>query len=84
MIITKEWIKAHTTPAGSWNRKQIEALGLTYPPRKGWMKRLEGTEIGIAKQLLFEHHAKSPQSKPTYNDLQNTIRALQAEIIGLR
>jgi len=50
MIVTRQWIHDHSTPAGGWNRKQIEALGLKWPAPKGWIKRLEGTEInGIAK-----------------------------------
>lgn len=61
MMITKEWIHAHKTPAGAWNRKQIEALGLTWPARKGWQKRLEGTEISFDKQIIFEIHSAERQ-----------------------
>jgi len=71
MIITKEWIHANKTKAGSWNRKQIEALGLTYPPKKGWQQRLVkwGTEINPHQKLAFESQAGT-QSKGTKLDQQ--------------
>ena len=63
MIITKQWIHAHKTPAGGWNRKQIEALGLTWPARKGWQKRLEGTEIDGVAQMCFEVNSAAGKNR---------------------
>jgi hypothetical protein len=63
MIITKEWIHAHRTPAGAWNRKQIEALGLEYPARKGWIGKLVGTEIAELAKAAFEIHSDIGQKR---------------------
>lgn len=82
MLITKQWIHAHHTPAGAWNRKQIEALGLSWPAKKGWIKELEGTEISAARQLLFEHHTKSSAKNPTYKELKEKVVAIEAKLLA--
>jgi hypothetical protein len=52
--VTPAWIYAHRTPAGSWTRAQVEALGLTWPPLQGWQRRLTDTRIPDAARLAFE------------------------------
>lgn len=45
MIITREFIHDYKTGSGGWTKKQIEALGLKWPVRKGWQHSLIGKEI---------------------------------------
>lgn len=45
MILTNENLHDLGTKSRGFNRKQIEYLGLKWPPRKGWLKSLVGTEI---------------------------------------
>jgi len=51
MIVTEEFLKMHASPVGkdgrqfSWKRAHIEALGLSYPHKKGWMELIIGKEI---------------------------------------
>jgi hypothetical protein len=52
--VTDEWLKAYGTDADSWNKKQLEALGITWPPRKGWKRAMIGTEITEQQKLRFE------------------------------
>ena len=54
MIVTREWIFAHRTERGAWTREQIEALGIKWPPRIGWIDRLDGTQITDAAAWDFE------------------------------
>ena len=43
--LTSQLIHANRTPAGAWTRAQVEALGVKWPPRHGWIYRLHGKEI---------------------------------------
>lgn len=54
MQITREWIMAHRTPYGAWTRYQIEALGLKWPMKEGWIARLVGKELSDEKARQFE------------------------------
>jgi hypothetical protein len=37
---TKEEIERYLTPAGGYLRKDLEKLGVKWPPKKGWKRRL--------------------------------------------
>jgi dynactin complex subunit len=63
MIITREYLDKHRTPAGAFTRSQVEALGVSWPPTKGWMYRIVGNEISPEKAAIFE--AKVRASAPT-------------------
>ena len=45
MRITRDDILAGRTPAGGWKRKQLELIGVTWPPRSGWLDRTVGLDI---------------------------------------
>ena len=52
--ITAEYIHRHKTPRGAWTRIQIEALGLDWPTKQGWIDRLVDTEISFSQCQAFE------------------------------
>jgi len=68
LIITRDWIHAHRTAGGAWNRKQIEALGLKWPVSKGWIKGVVGTELALSYVLDFERYAKAKRQPETKID----------------
>lgn len=45
MKITRQLLEAGRSQRGGWNRPQLEALGIEWPPTNGWRVRLIGTEI---------------------------------------
>ncbi len=45
MKITLEWLNANRTARGGFNRYQVEALGLIWPPEHDWLRRQVGREI---------------------------------------
>ena len=59
MIITRAWIKRYKTDAGGWTRKQLNAIGVSFPPVKGWTFRVVGREITKERQAIFERPGKS-------------------------
>jgi hypothetical protein len=44
MKITRELLWEHSNK-GAFTKKQIEALGLTWPPQQGWIWTILGKEI---------------------------------------
>lgn len=54
MKLTREYIMKFRTDRGSWTQPQIEALGIDWPPRHGWIDRLEGKEISDDNRIRFE------------------------------
>lgn len=69
MIVTKEYINQHKTKNGAWTRKQLTALGVEWPPEKGWKKRAVGNVLTAPKAAIFEQRSKTwtekelPESK---------------------
>ncbi len=43
--VTREFLEAGRSDAGGWNRKQLETLGVEWPPLEGWRKRLIGSDL---------------------------------------
>lgn len=58
MIITEEWIVKNKTPAGGYNKKQFEIIGIQYPPKKGWKDEIIGSELSDKKVKDFENISK--------------------------
>lgn len=54
MIITRRYLMNHRTQRRAWTRPQIEALGLDWPPRKGWIDSLIGKELSEDNRKAFE------------------------------
>ncbi len=53
MKITEEWIKKNMTKGVGINATQLRLLGLRYPPKNGWLKRLIGKQIDDESARLF-------------------------------
>ena len=59
-IIEKSWVMKFRTPRGAWTREQLAALGVSWPPRKGWVERIEGTMISLyQKNQFIDGHARA-------------------------
>jgi hypothetical protein len=71
MIVTKEWIMANQTARGSWNAKQLNSICISWPPPKGWIGRIVGTEICDTTKDRFEKLAGEPvKTIDKFKDLQ--------------
>jgi hypothetical protein len=53
MRLTNDLIVAGFSDGEGVTRQQIELLGVEYPPKSGWKKRLIGTEISQEKYDFF-------------------------------
>lgn len=54
MIVTDEWLTKNMTPAGSYNRKQLALLNVSWPPARGWKRYVIGNEINASAAREFE------------------------------
>ncbi len=45
MKVTRQLLMQHRTPKGAWTKAQLLALGLSWPPRHGWMEEVVGKEL---------------------------------------
>jgi hypothetical protein len=53
MKLTRQMVYDGRSLRGGWNKRQLAVLGVTWPPRKGWLDRIEGTEIAEITYLKF-------------------------------
>ena len=56
-VITREWIEKHTNCC-SPTKKQMQAIGESYPLKNGWLEKLIGKEISAEAKIKFEGYTK--------------------------
>lgn len=59
MKITDEWVRANATRNGGYTRKQLELIGVDWPPIAGWKKEISGREIDEAVAAELEALARA-------------------------
>jgi 5-methylcytosine-specific restriction endonuclease McrA len=62
MKITREFIEQHRTKRSGYTYSQIEALGETWPPKKGWIDRSIERELTPEAVALFVRMASREDS----------------------
>ena len=63
MKVTRQFIMDNRTPRGSWTQAQIEALGVEWPPRHGWIDTVIGRELTEAQVRQFQDTTTQKQAK---------------------
>jgi hypothetical protein len=63
MIVSREWIEKNKTASGAWTRPQIRALGIDWPPTRGWINRVENKVISDENARIFELREPSSVAK---------------------
>ena len=84
MIITREYIYRHKTDKGAWTRVQIMALGVSWPPSKGWINSVIGCELDEAGQEAFESQALAKPNRAIAISDQLITSAPTRALINLR
>lgn len=68
MTLTRQNLHAGKTGNGGFKRAQVEALGLKWPVKKGWLSELIGKEVSDETYSAFmaarERPDKNPQPAP--------------------
>ena len=63
VVLTKALIEAGRTGNSGYRKKQLLALGVSYPPKSGWIERLIGTEVSDEQYERFLGHSTSKQAE---------------------
>lgn len=63
VVLTKALIEAGRTGNSGYSKKQLLALGVSYPPKSGWIERLIGTEVSDEQYERFLGHSTSKQAE---------------------
>lgn len=64
LLVTEELVKTLETGRGGFTKKTIEAFGFTYPPQKGWKRKIINTQIREDKyKLALDAHKKRLSKK---------------------
>ena len=63
MKITAQWIHAHKTVNGAWTRRQLAAIGVEWPPERGWIGRVIGHPITEEQRIAFVQESAAAQSQ---------------------
>lgn len=53
MKLTYELLDAGKSKNGAWSRQQLQVLGVKWPRKKGWMRRIVGQEYDAEVIDLF-------------------------------
>ena len=61
MKITQEFVNKHKTEKGGFTREQLLILGVSWPPKKGWMRNVIGKEITDEQEKRFIRHPVAKQ-----------------------
>lgn len=81
-VITKEWINKFKSSKGGWTSTQMEAVGLKWPPKKGWIKSIAGNEISQEQAEIFEGKLKRRKAiKPNAKRIEKSIAVAKPQAI---
>ena len=84
MKLTHELIMQYRTPRGGWLRVQLEALGVSWPPAKGWARGAVGMNLTDEQFLQFKGVLGTKESPTTALTLstQKSARLNQSTVIS--
>ena len=71
MQITREFVLSGQSKSGGWNKLQMQALGVPWPPVSGWMGRIIGREVADDDARVFLKMTDwiSPATRKKYGKL---------------
>lgn len=57
-VVTRSWLNTHKSLTKFWKPKQLAAIGVELPPRRGWLAKVEGTTISQKSLAIFESFSR--------------------------
>ena len=72
MIITESWLRGNMNGGIGVTAKQLRALGLSWPPQKGWLKGILGKDITEKQKTAFEKGKKTDSKNVEHTSSKNT------------
>lgn len=75
MKLTKVFIKSCVGISGNFSKEQLAVLHISYPPRKGVLKRLVGLTITDEQARLLREFKQKEKPKPIYVQSEKTAKS---------
>lgn len=63
--VTLEWLREYQTGNGGYKKSQTDALGVSWPLTKGWLRESVGKTITDQQKLIFED-GRSPENQQLF------------------
>lgn len=63
ITLTRDLIHSAATSNCGFRKSQLEALGVSWPPKKGWLSKLAGTTVTQMQWDLFVHLGQGKKQK---------------------
>lgn len=85
--ITYDYLDKHKTAKGAWTKKQIESLGVNWPPRSGWKQEIVGEFLTQEQARSFEAgKTQHVELKPMkYKKIKKSLESLKpSQLIELK
>lgn len=84
MKVTQEFLDKHKTKRGAYTKAQLELIGVSWPPKKGWKEKVIGRELTKQQEKEFIK-AKNPKAvKPKVKKEKQAPGVFEFEIIHLK
>jgi hypothetical protein len=61
--ITHQWVMLHQSRRNAWTADQLQAIGISWPPPRGWMHRVIGKTITDQQKNRFEQALRARQAR---------------------
>ncbi len=81
ITLTEERLDKAKTPNGGYNAKQLRAIGVGYPAKKGWKDKLVGQKIRLSEFLRFVIASKN---KVYIEEIEAALPKLEPPIVGTK
>ena len=83
--ITRDLLDSGRSSRGAWSKAQVVALGVAYPPKHGWPKRLIGTFVDAVKVRKFlslkDEHLPASKRRPILSSCEPIQREEEPSIL---
>jgi hypothetical protein len=60
-VVTHQWLMLNQSRRNAWTADQLMAIGVPWPPPRGWMHKAIGREISYAAKARFELAMRAKQ-----------------------
>lgn len=74
ITITQEFLALNKSDRGGFRNAQLYILGESWPPQKGWMKRIMGKEITEEEAALFKKYATTRTTKKERKAIKASLK----------
>ena len=77
--VTEEFLQTFRHTHNGWTKKQLGALGIAWPPKKGWKKLVLGKMITVEEAQVFMGDSERARGALAEDDEKNEFPAFRTK-----